>query len=165
MTTVDELIATAVRVGLCSARPLRGCSRAEIENLERDVGGALPSGYRRFLELGGHESGLLFRWDHFDVSFAHVAKLTQQERTRRSRDRHPQLPGDAFIICSRLGEQFELIRTEMGDESPVWYYSESAPSPIVEYPSFLEWLRANLEGAIEALESGYFDALPRGTEP
>lgn len=43
MMSVDELIAKAVEAGLCAARPLRGCSRSEIERLERDSGHSLPA--------------------------------------------------------------------------------------------------------------------------
>ena len=75
------------------------------------------------------------------------------------------LTADAFIICGRLGEQFEFITCEQGNESPVWYYSQWAPTAKIEFGSFTEWLNAQLEGALEALNDGYFLRYPQGTEP
>ena len=160
MMSVDEIIARAGEVGVCSTQQLRGCSDSEIATLENKYGLSFPSAYRRFLELAGHESGLLFRWDHFDVSYAQVTMLTQEQHARLMEDESPPLPADAFIICSRLCEQFEFIRTELGDASPIWYYAEWEPEPVVEYASFPEWLNANLEGAREALTAGYFTRQP-----
>ena len=163
--SIDEIIARADQAGLLSSRPLRGCARSEIEYLEHKYGLRLPSGYRRFLELAGHESGLLFRWDYLAVSFEHVSGLTEDEQARLREDGSPPLPADAFIICGRLSEQFEFIRTEQGDASPVWYYAEWKPSPTINYSSFAEWLAAKLERAIKAQASGYFARYPQGTEP
>jgi hypothetical protein len=89
--SIDEIIAQAHQLGLFSTRPLRGCTRSEIDHLEHKYGLALPSAYRRFLELAGHESGLLFRWDHLAVSFDHVSTLTEeeQERLRESEEKVP----------------------------------------------------------------------------
>lgn len=163
--SIDAILAQAARSGLLSPRTLRGCTRSEIVDLEHKYRLTLPSGYRRFLELAGHESGLLFRWDHFAVSYEHVARLTEDQRSRLREDGSPPLPADAFLICGRLSEQFEFIRAGQGDASPVWYYAECAPSPRIEYPSFAAWLTANLEGAIAAQGSGYFARHPNGTEP
>lgn len=163
--SIDEILAQAARSGLFSPRTLRGCVRSEIHFLEHKYRLTLPSGYRRFLELAGHDSGLLFRWDHFAVSYAHVARLTEDERSRLREDGYPPLAADAFLICGRLSEQFEVIRTGQGDASPVRYYAESEPSPRIEYPSFAAWLTSNLEGALAAQASGYFARHPHGTEP
>lgn len=166
VSSIDEIIAQAGKAGLFSSRrPLKGCTTSEIRSLERRYGVSFPSDYRRFLELAGHGSGFLFRWDHFSVSLAQVTSLTEQEQARLREAGSPPLPEDAFIICGRLSEQVEFIRTEKGDASPVWYYAEGEPVPVVEYSSVTEWLPANLRGALEAQESGYFARHPEGCEP
>lgn len=163
--TVDEIIAEAGEAGLFVSLPVRGCSEEELESLERKYGLALPPAYRRFLELAGHASGLLFRWDHWAAAFENVSTLTAEERSRLAEGGSPPLPPDALVICSRLAECFEFIRTELGDSSPVWCYSDFEPAPVLEYPSVEVWLANILEGAREAQSSGFFAKYPRGTRP
>ena len=158
--TADSVLASAVAQNLGKATDFRGCSPEEIASLERLFSVQILPPYRRYLELMGHSAGLVFRWDHLAVNLAHVIQFTESERAKRG----DAIPDDALIICSRLGEQFEFLRCNNGDDA-IYYYNEDDISPRIEFTSFDEWLEAQLDSAVDAVESGYFEDNPEGTEP
>lgn len=147
---------------------LIGCSELEILNLEKRYGITLPATYRLYLKTMGHVSGRLFKHDHLAVTYPHILETTQEELElidSRPPEAAAALRGDGFIIASRLGEQFEFIRCNQLDDSPVWYYNEYDDEVTQNYTSVMGWLEAWASAAREAIESGYFKTYPDGTAP
>ncbi|MBO0700393.1 MAG: SMI1/KNR4 family protein [Zavarzinella sp.] len=153
---------------------LVGCTPAEIEALEARYGVRLPRVYRRYLEVMGHRSGRLFTCDHAAVFYPHVLAMTEEQRglwaEAKAEDGSgppPEfdLPADALLILSRLGEQFEFIRCGGQDDSPVWYFNTWEWRVRESAPTVLAWLESWCVEAERAIASGYFDVYPDGTTP
>jgi len=153
---------------------LVGCTPGEIEALEARYGVRLPRTYRRYLEAMGHRSGRLFTCDHAAVFYPHVLAMTaeQQRLWAEARAEHGsgpppefELPVDALLIYGRLGEQFEFIRCDAQDDSPVWYFNTWEWQVRETEPSVLAWLESWCTEAEGAIASGYFDLYPEGTTP
>jgi hypothetical protein len=116
----------------------------------------------------GHKSGRLFTSDHAAAFYPYVLNLTADFRTEM-RDLNPPpsfaLPGDALIICCRLGEQFEFIRCNSPDESIVYYFNSWNWDIVESTESIIAWLDRWCCAAEEAIASGYYKASPNGTAP
>jgi hypothetical protein len=149
---------------------LAGCTPGEIEALEARYGVQLPQTYRRYLEVMGHRSGRLFACDHAAVFYPYALAMTAEQRRLWSEDgRGPpsgfELPRDALLIFGRLGEQFEFVRCDGQDDSPVWYFNTWEWQVRESAPSVLAWLEDWCAEAEGAIASGYFDLYPEGTTP
>jgi hypothetical protein len=151
-----------------------GCTAEQIEALEAKYRLRLPRTYRRFLEVMGQGSGRLFTCDHAAVSYSHVLVMTAEMRKQSARpntatgtapNQEFELPADALIIYGRLGEQFEFIRCNNQDDSPVWYFNTDEWEMRQTHSSILEWLESWCTEAEAAIASGYFDKYPKGTRP
>ena len=141
---------------------LLGCTKAEIAALESKYDIELPRSYRRFLELMGHASGRLFRYDHFATAYEYVIDMTAQQRGDFAEDGElEQLnaligPSD-LLILGRLGEQYYFIRCNNPDDSAVYYFNNSEMATRRVYQSVLDYLNAIADECCEAIQGGYFD--------
>ncbi len=152
---------------------LVGCSEQEVTALEARYGLRLPESYTLYLRVMGHKSGRLFTCDHMAVFYRHVLEMTAEQRQSwadceaedSSRSPAFHLPVDALIIASRLGDQFEFIKCNGQDDSPVWYFNTWEWDVRESHPSILAWLECWCGEAESAMASGYFDMFPEGTTP
>jgi hypothetical protein len=160
----------------CVAAPddLIGCTESEIDALEAKYTVRLPRAYRRYLEVMGHRSGRLFTCDHAAVFYPYVLAMTANKRqawaeaSAEDGSGPPpsfQLPADALLIYGRLGDQFEFIRCDGQDDSPVWYFNSWEWQVRQTEVSVLAWLESWCTEAERAIASGYFDLYPEGTTP
>jgi hypothetical protein len=153
---------------------LVGCTPREINHLEARYGVQLPVTYRRYLEVLGHRSGKLFTSDNMAVFYPQVLAMTNERRRSwaeaLAEDGSGPPPGfkltdDALMIAGRLGDQFEFIRCNRQDDSPVWYFNTWDWQIKEVHPSVLDWLESWCAEAERAIASGYFDSFPDGTTP
>jgi hypothetical protein len=75
------------------------------------------------------------------------------------------LPLDALLVASRLGDQFEFIRCSGQEDSPVWYFNTWDWQVQESHPTVLTWLECWCEAAENAITGGYFDLHLDGTTP
>ena len=174
MTPIDEayerFLDRLEREAIATPDQRLGCSAEEIDALESKYAIVLPHSYRRFLELMGHASGRLFRWDHLATSYAHVLQMTGDQREEAIDEGRAEwlrkiVGDDALIILGRLGEQFAFIRCCDPEDAAVSYFSIDHDEPIPSHDSVLDYLEVMADGCVEAIQSGYFDAYPEGTTP
>jgi hypothetical protein len=108
----------------------------------------------------GHRSGRLFTSDHMAVLYSYVVEMTADRRrkwaghTSDDEGGPPstfQLPPDALLIASRLGEQFEFIRCNRQDDSPVWYFNDWEWEIRQSHSSVLGWLECWCAAAEQAI--------------
>jgi SMI1 / KNR4 family (SUKH-1) len=173
----DPLLTRMTQLGVANRINMRGCSRAEIAFLEKRYGLALPSSYRCYLELMGHQSGRLFTSDHIAALYNHVCDLTDDFRIRRLGSGEEQrtgnmrapstfhLPTDALIVAGRLDAAWQFIRCRDADDSPVWTFDEDTWEIAETHASVLDWLITWCGVAEDAIASGYFRTYPKGTTP
>jgi hypothetical protein len=159
---------------IASICELVGCSENEIAILESRYGLCLPQSYRWYLGIMGHQSGRLFKCDHMALSYPFVLDLTARqrqtwaERTAEGGSGPPpsfQLPSDSLLIASRLGDQFEFIRCNDPDDSPVWYFNNWDWQTQEAHPTILAWLESWCEECEEAITDCYFNTFPDGPTP
>lgn len=153
---------------------LVGCSEQEIAALEARYGFQLPASYTQYLRVMGHKSGRLFTSDHMAVFYRYVLTMTAEEREGWATCKDEEgsspplgftLPADALLIAGRLGSQFEFIRCQGQDDSPVWGFNIWDWQLRESSPSVLAWLERWCGEAERAIASGYFDLNPQGTTP
>jgi hypothetical protein len=149
---------------IATPEALRGCSASDIDLLEARYRVTLPASYRWYLHTMGHASGRLFTHDHLAVTHRYVLDMTDDVRQESGGERGPvALPSDALIIAGRLGEQFEFIRCNDADDSPVWHTNTWNGSITRNHETVLAWLWSWADAAADAIASGYFGDSPNGT--
>jgi phage FluMu protein Com len=145
----ERLLQRMERSSIVTVSQLVGCSADEIKVLEERYGFRLPRSYVRYLRVMGHRSGRLCTRDHVAVSYSYVLKMTADLRRKwaacsSADDGRPpatfQLPTDALLITSRRKEQFEFIRCNGQDDSPVWYFNDWEWEIRQSHSSVLGWL-------------------------
>ncbi len=170
----DRLLERMMRSKIVSDSQLAGCSTEEITALEDRYHLRLPSSYVWYLRTMGHNSGRLFTSDHMKVSYADVLTMREDLHQKLASDRDRrysappptfQLPSDALLIASRLGEQFEFINCNGENDSTVWYFNNWDWMIQPSHPSVLAWLECWTAEAEQAIADGYFDQYPKGTTP
>jgi SMI1 / KNR4 family (SUKH-1) len=172
----DQVVTRMAASNVAQARDLRGCTESEIAALEQRYAVRLPKSYRWFLATMGHASGRLFTSDHIAAGYPYVFNITADLRARLTgqmpddpfdtpRPAGFQLPPDAFFIASRLAAQWQFIRCNDGEESPVWSVRDGDWTIRQTHPSVTAWLQGWCKAAEEAIATGYFEQNPRGTAP
>ena len=116
----DRLLTRMAEMGVATSQMLRGCTPAEIRRLERRYGVTRPATYRRFLAVMGRDSGRLFAHDWVTANYPAVAGQTAELRSQLAEAGGYELPADVMVVLSRDGEQYNFIRCDRSDDSPVW---------------------------------------------
>lgn len=133
--------------------------------LEAKYGVKLPHSYRRFLEVMGKNSSLLFRVPSGDVSCDYDDALTGKEEYVKDFTEYwmgkegkdlGHLPDDALIIGQSSGYYFTMIRCKDSEDSPVWGFLESGSEFKQVSKSFVEYLYDWCWSAQQALNRGEY---------
>jgi len=140
MSCLQNIIENLYSTGILSKRvfstkKIQGCSEQEIDEIELKYNIRFPSSYREYLQMMGKGAGLLFKFDHFAVSYKEVLCLTESElhNIQEYEEYNVELPENSFIISSRQGEQFFFIVCDNDEDSKVWYYNEWEQKVILAY--------------------------------
>ncbi|WP_223763029.1 SMI1/KNR4 family protein [Corallococcus sp. AS-1-6] len=136
------------------AQPLRGCSEAELLQLERNISLPLPPSYRGFLRLAGGGAGKLF-WGS-DWGPGIVQSFAKDLRENRRLDLYgleEDLPEDAVIFLSHQGYYIEFFRASLGDSSSVYYFSEGQEMKTFKAMDFTvgPWLEESISASLDEL--------------
>ncbi len=131
--------------GIATRDSIRGCSASEIEALETKYELTVPSNYRRFLELMGHQAGSLFLTEDLEATYDDILRMTEEERCFAADDGESEqlqrILGDrALLIAGRLSSFFFYIRCDSGDDPAVRWYDNAEWETGEAYPSVLAFL-------------------------
>lgn len=145
-----------VHFGITSESDFVGCTETEIEDLELRHGMLLPNAYIDFLRCMGHSIARIghFSGDYLEMAYRVIHDATLDERQSIAEFAPDEvercLPPTAFIICSRMGQQFILIDGSVDvrrTDSPVYYLGEErAEGRRLVCGSFLEWFAEVVTG-------------------
>ena len=129
-----------------------GCTPEEIDEVRRAQGVDLPRSYETFLRVLGRDGGGLVGGT--EVCFGEIAQVRRWaiDLLEENRAQHPdeevfRLPDDAVVISSHQGYVFEFVRTSLGDDPPVEWWSEGSTSlgrSTVGAASIADWLEREL---------------------
>ena len=160
-----RLLERMEKSNVASLAQLVGCSEQEITALEAKYNLQLPRTYTVFLRVMGHKSGRLFKCQHLEASYSDVFTMTLDHREMcvecRAEDGIPPqdfaLPSDGLLIANSLGDQFEFIRCNGQDDSPVFYFNHWRWQIQESHPSIIDWLEGWCEQVERAIANGYFE--------
>ena len=157
----QEFLQRLERDDIARKSDLRGCSDEEIAVLEAKYRLQLPQSYRWFLKQMGHNSGRLFRYDHFATSYDYVLAMMEEERAYAAEEGelaqlNNVLTDSSLIILGRLGEQHFFIHCIDPVDSTVHYYNNSTWETWQAFGSVIEYLNAIADECAEAVRGGYF---------
>jgi hypothetical protein len=155
----DALLARMAETGVATSEMLEGCTPAEIRRLERRYGVTLPATYRRFLAVMGRRSGRLFTHDWVTANYPNIAGETADLRAQLADAGGYELSADAVVVLARDAEQYNFIRCDRPDDSPVWAIDLGAVRvrPRQFRVSVVGWLRAWAGEAAEAVADGWYE--------
>ena len=126
--------------GVATKHLIRGCTQAEIEEIESDVGRTLPLAYREFLVRMGREAGAFFVGT--DMFYPNILGNTDAAHGLVSEDKSGlELPRDAIAFSMHQGYQFLFVRAEEGDDPPVYYYMEQTGQFVKKADRFTQFLK------------------------
>lgn len=130
-TSIDSIIETLTRRGICTPRNVAGCSDQEIELIEKHVGKVLPGVYRQFLATLGKCAGRFFLGS--DILFPeilnqsdYISELFDEDGFDR-KTKVDGIPVEDFVVfAGHQGYQFLLIPSGLTDDPPVYRYVEGS---------------------------------------
>lgn len=129
----EELIRRFIRAGLATPEQLRGCSAADIEQIEATLGLHLPASYRDFLLIVGRRAGQFYATGHLTypdllANRQRAEAMLAEEAAILGEERNPfRLPTDAVVFLA-WEAHFRFLRTHPPDADP----------PVFDYLGFDE---------------------------
>lgn len=127
---------------------IRGCSDAEISEIEMQYNVQLPGMYREFLKLYGNSEGDFLRGD--DLFYPRMLGL--KEALQGCIDENQEevyLDGSHFVFAGHEGYSFLFFNTNDGqDDPPVYRYVELEGQPKQVCQSFSAWLERAIRDEI-----------------
>jgi hypothetical protein len=126
---IRKRIADVARVlcdgGVATENTLRGCTPAQIDEVESEAGVSLPIAYREFLARMGRGGGRFYIGT--DIWYPALLGLTQAGRQFVAEDESGiRFPADGIVFLMHQGYVFMFIRAGEGDDPPVYLYLEQS---------------------------------------
>ena len=142
---IQEVVERLVGSGIARPDEIRGCSEAEIHDLERQSGVRFPGEYRAFLSAMGQGAGRFFRGT--DMFFAEIPKLRLFADELLDELGNPfQLPGSSFVFSVHQGYQFMYFIADDGiDDPPVYSFMEGDEGPTLRWDHFSGFLMSAID--------------------
>jgi hypothetical protein len=145
---MTELCRFILDAGVAMATTIRGCTAAEIAGVESRLGIPLPVALVEYLRVAGHSSWTLMDGEELTIASFDVAQRVAAAITTGSGCPWT-LPRRTLPFLQHHGYEFLCLRTDDGNDPPVWLYIGTEPGPQQWAPSFTCWLR---ECALECIE-------------
>ena len=140
----DELIEALIAVGISKRDEIKGCSEAQVAEVEASFGMPLPQSYREFLLTAGRGAGGFMLGT--DVFYPRILETTKWGANLLVESNESfSLPSDAFVFAMHQGYQFLFFRATEGDDPPVYYYFERDGMPQRISDSFSDYLFRTVE--------------------
>ncbi len=127
---------------------IRGCTDAEVRELERQLSIRFPAAMSECLHQMGHECGDLFDGDAFGIGAFNDA-LEVAVKVTTEVDSPWRLADNVIPFLQHQGYEFLFLYSNAGDDPPVWLYIETEPEPKQVGLTFTAWLRESAIGSIE----------------
>jgi SMI1 / KNR4 family (SUKH-1) len=124
VSRMEQLARDIVAAGLSSPDELKGCTREEIEELQRKFRITLPETYVEWLRIMGRDAGKFLKGS--DAFFPALLELREgAEELLAENGTKFAIPHDAFVFLMHQGYQFLFFRTAQNDPDPqVSHYLE-----------------------------------------
>ena len=146
---VRNAVSRLLDTGLADEDSIQGCTSAEIERIESELGVELPPCYKDFLLAMGRSAGEFMVGT--DYSIDKLPKFrTWAEHCMASNKVTFRLPQAAVVFASHQGYSFLYFDADGGLDPPVLMYTEAQPGLTQIATSFSEWLKMAVEDDIEA---------------
>ena len=143
-----DIIRFIVDSGIATVETVRGCTPAEIIQLERQLSVRLPLALAECLIAMGHACGNLTDNDAFGIASFKDARDVALEITSEA-DSPWRLPCNAIPFLHHQCYEFLFVYANAEDDPPVWLYLEKDKEPKQLSLSFTAWLRETAIAAIE----------------
>ena len=150
-----------LRLGEATAKTIEGCSKKEIDKIEKQMGHALPVGYRDFLGTFGKRAGHYM--EDMSAFYPEILELNERARGLLSYEDDEgrlvvtaELPDKAFVFAERYGEQFWFFHLDDGnDQNPMcyhwadWHERRGKFGTFRRSGSFWKFMHADVEGGFD----------------
>jgi hypothetical protein len=148
---IINLANSLVSTNVASPSEIKGCTREEVESLERREGIRLPDLYKDFLRVMGKSAGRFL--EGTDAFYRHLPHLRNgaEESLRESKSSF-RLPQNAFVFVSHQGYVFLFFIASESEDPPVWIYQEGEQSPVEKWPSLSAYLESVLVGTVKLMK-------------
>ncbi len=149
--TVESAAMQLIAEGVASQDSVKGCSEAEIAEIEKMCGIKLPAIYRQFLKRMGKEAGSFL--DGTNYLYSTLPSLRRQAETLlKECNTHLSLDKNDFIFAVHQDYQFLFFNVQTSDDPAVFLYLEFEKSFKQVYNHFSEWLLACVSDEIAAFK-------------
>lgn len=144
MDFIDEGLSKLAVAGLVDPDSILGCSTDEIASIEDAFDLTLPEAYSSFLSKAGKGCGDFLHGT--DFLFPDILRNRQEAEWLLERCGSTwTLARHHFVFVQHHGYQFMYFDVVMGDDPPVFYYSDEAELPRQIFARFSEWFRQAIE--------------------
>ena len=145
---LEEIVQQLIVSGVAERSQLQGCSDAEIEALEAELGIVLPRAYREFLLTMGRSAGDFFCGT--DFLYADLPLREYADELLSEGDVPLALHPADFVFAMHQGYTFLFFRCGISDDPPVFLYEEDRTSFERVADSFSAWLALAAKDEIDA---------------
>lgn len=134
-----------------------GCTAEELSVLETEIGTPLPASYRLFLSKLGHGMDDFLSCDHMTFQYGFVLE-TARNNSASFRE-HADLPADAVVIMTRMGDWTAFYRSNARAKDPAVYAVEPHAEDALAKPKRVARSISDLiDGLVRDHEQWYRDA-------
>ena len=148
---MDALVKLIVESGMATPDQIRGCSDAEIKQIESIAGVHLPQAYKNFLLGFGASANDVF----YDVLFVYPAIVEHRDIIERIEARTGyKLKSTEFVFLIRDG-LIIFFDTADGDDPPILLLEAPEPHPKKISFSFSEWLTVYVTDEAQAAHAKF----------
>ena len=146
---VDQLAQLVVASSLSTQRDIRGCSDAEIRELENHFEIRLPKVYKDFLKRMGKGAGLFMQGT--DIFYEWLFGNREAMEDVLTLDKNPfSISKQVFVFSSHQGYIFHFFDTSAAqDDPPVYGYGEGELKPRLVNESLSDFLKTAIDEQIE----------------
>ena len=139
-----------VKSGLCKPQEIRGCTDADIDNLNEGLPCKLPSAYTNLMLVIGRSAGTLLD----DVTFFYPAILGLTEESRKFLSGLGViLPENVFVFSERNYEQIVFFYIDTGkSDPPIYLWTDESPKEFRKvYESIWQFIDDELTASIDTM--------------
>lgn len=121
---VSEVISILLKYQLAKPANIIGCTKEEVNNLEKQLNVKFPIAYKQFLLEMGHCAGSFFRGTNIyvDNDFFDLQRSAKKILDRNGNNF--SLPSNAFVFSMHQGYQFNYFHIDQNEDPPVYFYEE-----------------------------------------
>ncbi len=134
--------------------PIKGCTAAEIKELEQRENIKFPAVYRAYLEVMGRQAGDFLRGEEHSYPDLLTLKEGAQEILADSEITYQLSPTD-FVFWMSQGTQFAFFDTSVGDDPPVFHYREYTAAPTRRHDHLSQFLDYMLDAQLEMRKEAF----------